>query len=53
MARSIKLHQQMLRDWDKLSKVYANALPGFTSPEAWKQTFAVNGPDNPAGGTQE
>jgi galactofuranosylgalactofuranosylrhamnosyl-N-acetylglucosaminyl-diphospho-decaprenol beta-1,5/1,6-galactofuranosyltransferase len=39
MARSIKLHQQLLRDWDKLSKVYAEALPEFTSPQAWKQTF--------------
>jgi galactofuranosylgalactofuranosylrhamnosyl-N-acetylglucosaminyl-diphospho-decaprenol beta-1,5/1,6-galactofuranosyltransferase len=39
MARSIKLHQQLLRDWDKLSKVYTDALPEFTSPEAWKQTF--------------
>ncbi|MDQ0663737.1 galactofuranosylgalactofuranosylrhamnosyl-N-acetylglucosaminyl-diphospho-decaprenol beta-1,5/1,6-galactofuranosyltransferase [Arthrobacter ulcerisalmonis] len=39
MARSLKLHQQLLRDWDKLSKVYAEALPQFTSPEAWKQTF--------------
>jgi galactofuranosylgalactofuranosylrhamnosyl-N-acetylglucosaminyl-diphospho-decaprenol beta-1,5/1,6-galactofuranosyltransferase len=39
MARSVKLHQQLLRDWDKLSKVYADALPEFTSPQAWKQTF--------------
>jgi galactofuranosylgalactofuranosylrhamnosyl-N-acetylglucosaminyl-diphospho-decaprenol beta-1,5/1,6-galactofuranosyltransferase len=39
MARSIKLHQQLLRDWDHLSKVYVDALPEFTSPEAWKRTF--------------
>lgn len=39
MARSIKLHRQLLRDWDKLSKVYAEALPEFTSPATWKQTF--------------
>ena len=52
MARSVKLHQQLLRDWDKLSKVYADALPEFTSPQAWKQTFEAM-TDKPADKTPE
>jgi len=52
MARSIKLHQQLLRDWEKLSKVYAEALPEFTSPQAWKQTFEAM-TEKPAAQTPE
>ena len=52
MARSIKLHQQLLRDWEKLSKVYAEALPEFTSPQAWKQTFEAMS-EKPAAQTPE
>ncbi|WP_426990249.1 glycosyltransferase [Pseudarthrobacter sp. Y6] len=39
MARSLRLHQQLLRDWDKLAREYSEALPEFTSPGAWKETF--------------
>lgn len=39
LMRSMKLHQQLFREWDKLSKQYSEALPQFTSPEAWKETF--------------
>lgn len=39
MARSLRLHQVLLRDWDTLSQKYSDALPGYTSPEAWKETF--------------
>jgi len=52
MARSIKLHQQLLRDWENLSKVYAEALPEFTSPQAWKQTFEAM-TEKPAAQTPE
>ena len=52
MARSIKLHQQLLRDWEKLSKVYAEALPEFTSPQAWMQTFEAM-TEKPAAQTPE
>jgi len=52
MARSIKLHQQLLRDWEQLSKVYAEALPEFTSPQAWKQTFEAM-TEKPAAQTPE
>jgi galactofuranosylgalactofuranosylrhamnosyl-N-acetylglucosaminyl-diphospho-decaprenol beta-1,5/1,6-galactofuranosyltransferase len=40
-ARSLRLHQQLLRDWEKLAKEYSEALPEFTSPTAWKETFAA------------
>lgn len=44
MQRSLALHQRLYRDWDKLAEQYRAALPEFTSPEAWAQTFAENGP---------
>jgi len=52
MARSIKLHQQLLRDWDKLSAMYSEALPEFTSPNTWKQTFEAM-TEKPAAQTPE
>ena len=39
MARSIKLHQQLLQDWEKLSEEYSRSLPEFTSQQAWRETF--------------
>lgn len=47
MARSIKLHRLLLKDWDKLSKQYSDALPEFTSPQAWQETFEAM-TDNPS-----
>jgi len=52
MARSIKLHQQLLRDWDKLSTMYSEALPEFTSANTWKQTFEAM-TEKPAAQTPE
>ncbi|MFC8410536.1 glycosyltransferase [Arthrobacter sp. NPDC057259] len=52
MARSMKLHQQLLRDWDKLSTMYSEALPEFTSPNTWKQTFEAM-TEKPAAQTPE
>ncbi|WP_294565655.1 glycosyltransferase [uncultured Arthrobacter sp.] len=51
--RSADLHRRLLLNWSELAEQYQRALPQFTSQEAWKETFAVNGPDNPAGGTKE
>lgn len=39
IARSAKLHQQLFRDWEKLARSYSEALPEFTSQDAWKETF--------------
>ena len=44
MRRSLALHQRLYRDWDELARRYREALPEFTSPEAWARTFAENGP---------
>ena len=48
LARSIKLHKQLLAEWDSLSEQYSQALPQFTSPEAWEETFraASTSPQN-------
>lgn len=39
LARSAKLHEQLFKDWEKLSASYSNALQEFTSPKAWEETF--------------
>jgi galactofuranosylgalactofuranosylrhamnosyl-N-acetylglucosaminyl-diphospho-decaprenol beta-1,5/1,6-galactofuranosyltransferase len=36
------LHARMLARWDELSASYKKELPVFTSPEAWRKTFAAN-----------
>ena len=45
MARSIRLHQQLLANWDELSSSYKQALPRYTSPQAWGETFIAMTPD--------
>ena len=37
--RTVFLHARLARQWPKLSAEYRAALPEFTSPEAWWQTF--------------
>jgi galactofuranosylgalactofuranosylrhamnosyl-N-acetylglucosaminyl-diphospho-decaprenol beta-1,5/1,6-galactofuranosyltransferase len=32
----------VLARWDELSASYKNELPNFTSPDAWRKTFAAN-----------
>lgn len=39
--RSIVLHGRVRRRWIALQKQYRGALPEYTSPEAWKQTFGL------------
>ncbi|MCT1457700.1 glycosyltransferase [Kocuria rhizophila] len=46
MKRSVALHRKLYKDWDKLAEQYRRALPEFTSPEAWAETFEANGPQN-------
>ncbi|MHA7262556.1 glycosyltransferase [Arthrobacter sp. TMN-37] len=44
LARSMALHQKLLSRWDELSEEYRDALPEFTSPEAWSKTFDAMSP---------
>ena len=39
LRRSIVLHQRLLARWDDLAEEYQRALPGFTSQQAWAETF--------------
>ncbi|MFW2512554.1 glycosyltransferase [Demequina sp. SO4-13] len=43
LRRSARLHQRLIRNWSSLSAHYRRSMPEFTSPEAWKETFANNG----------
>ena len=40
LARTVEVHQRMLREWPTLAARYREALPAITSPESWDQTFA-------------
>ncbi|WP_425860735.1 glycosyltransferase [Arthrobacter sp. TWP1-1] len=42
MAESAKLHAELLKDWQKLSIQYKNALTEITSIAAWEKTFAAH-----------
>ncbi|MCE3245114.1 MAG: glycosyl transferase [Arthrobacter sp.] len=42
LLRSLALHTRVLARWDELSASYKKELPVFTSPEAWRKTFAAN-----------
>ena len=39
MARSVRLHVELYRRWSSLSEQYRDALPGLSSPQAWKHTI--------------
>jgi galactofuranosylgalactofuranosylrhamnosyl-N-acetylglucosaminyl-diphospho-decaprenol beta-1,5/1,6-galactofuranosyltransferase len=41
LLRSIRLHQQLLLNWNKLADDYRTQLPEITSPQAWSETFAA------------
>ena len=54
VARSLKLHQQLLLNWDKLAEEYRAELPRFTSPEVWAETFEAMAPaQEPSGKAAE
>ncbi|MFJ7750576.1 glycosyltransferase [Arthrobacter sp. NPDC097144] len=40
LAEAVKLNAEILKNWQKLSDQYREALPEITSFEAWKKTFA-------------
>lgn len=39
LAESIRLHRELARNWETLSKQYRDALPEITSVEEWRKTF--------------
>lgn len=41
--RSASLHRRLLAQWDELADRYQAALPDFTSPSAWAETFHAAG----------
>ena len=43
LARSARLHEELLAKWPKLSRIYRSALYEITSPDAWGETFRQNG----------
>jgi galactofuranosylgalactofuranosylrhamnosyl-N-acetylglucosaminyl-diphospho-decaprenol beta-1,5/1,6-galactofuranosyltransferase len=43
LQRSVRLHSRMLREWPRLRDQYREAAPGFTSPDAWHDTFQSSG----------
>lgn len=42
MAESTKLHAAVLKDWQKLSAQYKNALNEITSIQTWEKTFEAH-----------
>lgn len=46
MAESAKLHAALLKDWQRLSTQYKNALAEITSIAAWEKTFAAHSEKN-------
>lgn len=46
LARSARLHQELLTKWSALSRTYRSALDEITSPDAWGETFRRNGVDD-------
>jgi galactofuranosylgalactofuranosylrhamnosyl-N-acetylglucosaminyl-diphospho-decaprenol beta-1,5/1,6-galactofuranosyltransferase len=42
MARSIRLHAQLAKEWPRLVKEYKAALPELVSPQAWHRTFETS-----------
>ncbi|WP_062464902.1 glycosyltransferase [Demequina soli] len=45
LGRSLALHRKALSRWNQLQKRYREAMPEFTSPEQWRDTFAANAVD--------
>jgi galactofuranosylgalactofuranosylrhamnosyl-N-acetylglucosaminyl-diphospho-decaprenol beta-1,5/1,6-galactofuranosyltransferase len=47
--RSAVMHWRLRRRWPKLAAQYRAACPDFTSPQRWRETFAVSQGDSPGG----
>ncbi|MCX6500294.1 MAG: glycosyltransferase [Arthrobacter sp.] len=41
LGRTVRLHAKLMAGWDSNARRYKDALPRFTSQEAWRETFAV------------
>jgi galactofuranosylgalactofuranosylrhamnosyl-N-acetylglucosaminyl-diphospho-decaprenol beta-1,5/1,6-galactofuranosyltransferase len=39
MARSVKLHARLAKEWPTLAQTYKDALPELASPKTWAETF--------------
>jgi galactofuranosylgalactofuranosylrhamnosyl-N-acetylglucosaminyl-diphospho-decaprenol beta-1,5/1,6-galactofuranosyltransferase len=39
LARTVEVHQRMLREWPALAARYREALPQVVSPQEWEKTF--------------
>lgn len=46
LARSVKLHQELLARWPQLVRRYQEAMPEFVSQERWHETFEANAVDS-------
>lgn len=42
LTDSVRLHAQLTRRWEELSRSYRHALPDLTSESSWKRTFDEN-----------
>ena len=42
LARSAEAHRQLWARWDELAAAYREAMPRFTSPQAWDGVFEVS-----------
>lgn len=45
LRRSLRLHRKAIARWSQLQRDYKAALPEFTSPEQWRETFAAHAVD--------
>ncbi len=45
LRRTIEIHQQLHREWPRLSRLYREQLAEITSPERWEKTFVASTQD--------
>ncbi|WP_370247757.1 glycosyltransferase [Nocardioides sp.] len=43
LRRSTALHARLYKEWPALAARYRDAMPTITSPEAWAETFGIDG----------
>ncbi|NNM44577.1 glycosyltransferase [Knoellia koreensis] len=42
---AVEAHEQLLRDWPRLSRLYRDSMPDLVGPDAWRKTLDVAVPD--------
>lgn len=47
MLRSVSAHRRLGRKWPQLAERYRTAMPDFTSPQRWQETFDASVTDHP------